>query len=219
MHVHSLVLDGAYFCDHARGPCASVHPFYTLPDWSVHDLKRVISSLDADIQKLLDDANDDDAEHEGVRACLQIGTSHVNDTMDVRASPKAKPVSKGLLVSGEYVALHVAPAFDGRDRPRLARQVKYMLRPPVALESISRTDTGNVRIEFKQATSYGKTSTEISPRQLIARLSALVPPPHFNVIRYRGVFTPSTQPSKVSGGGGRRALVAFCEAAPAAGTR
>ncbi len=61
-----------------------------------------------------------------------------------------------------------------------------MLRPPVALESISRTDTGNVRIEFKQATSYGKTSTEISPRQRIARLSALVSPPHFNVIRYRG---------------------------------
>ncbi|MEE9385522.1 MAG: carboxypeptidase regulatory-like domain-containing protein, partial [Nannocystaceae bacterium] len=71
------------------------------------NLERLISSLDADIQTLLDDVNDDDAEHEGVRACLQIGTSHASDTMDVRASPEAKPVSKGVLVSGEHVALHV----------------------------------------------------------------------------------------------------------------
>ncbi len=71
-------------------------------------------------------------------------------------SPTSPPArGRKRVISGEHVALHVAPAFDGCDRQRLAHQVKYMIRPPVALECTSRTDTGNVRIEFNQAMAPG----------------------------------------------------------------
>ena len=181
-HVHALVMDGAYLCDHNH-PCAGLHPFYAAPSWSPRDLAQVVRRVDKDIAALLDTADDDEVEHDGIRACLTLG---------VRPSTEPKLTDSnntGLMAAGDYVALHVANAFDGRDRKRLQRQVKYMLRPPVALDAVTSTDHGNLRITFKRPTAHGRCFTELTPRQLLPRLAALVAPPRVNQVRYRGVLS------------------------------
>ena len=176
-------MDGVFLCDHEY-PCGGVHPFYAAPAWSALDLADIVRRLDADILEILERADEDESEHQAIRACLSIGH-------DRRTQPpvRTETSDKGLLAAGEYVAIHVAPSFDGRDRKRLQRQVKYMLRPPVALDDVTSTSDGTIRIALKRPTARGAWFTELTPRQLLARLAALVPPPHANTLRYRGVLS------------------------------
>lgn len=78
--------------------------------------------------------------------------------------------------------------FDGRDRRRLERVCRYILRPPFALSSIEARHGGVVRIHFSHPRASGATFTDVSVDTFLARLAALVPPPHFNVTRYYGIF-------------------------------
>ena len=183
VHVHSLSMDGAFLCDHEY-PCGGVHPFYAAPAWSSSDLADIVRRIDADIRQILERADDDASEHEAIRACLTIGHDRRTDPL-----VRTESCGQGLLAAGEYVAIHVASPFDGRDRKRLERQVKYMLRPPVALDDVTATNDGTIRIALKRPTARGAWFTELTPRQLLARLAALVPPPFANVLRYRGVFS------------------------------
>ena len=120
-----------------------------------------------------------------MRAFVSIGNDRPSDSL-----VRTEASNTGLLAAGDHVAVHVANAFDGRDRKRLQRQVKYLLRPPVALDDVTATDHGTVRIALKRPTKRGAWFCELTPRQLLARLAALVPPPRANMLRYRGVFAP-----------------------------
>jgi len=80
-------------------------------------------------------------------------------------------------------------AFDGRDRKRLERMVRYLARPALSNERLTKMDDGRIRVVFKQAWSDGTASILLSPKDLIARLAALVPPPKFHLLRFFGVLS------------------------------
>jgi hypothetical protein len=69
--------------------------------------------------------------------------------------------------------LHATTSVDGRDRKRLERLCRYLLRPPFAQDAIERRPDGRVRLHL----SRSGTHVDMSPHQFLAKLIALVPPP------------------------------------------
>jgi hypothetical protein len=80
--------------------------------------------------------------------------------------------------------LHAATSVDGRDRKRLERLCRYLLRPPFAQDAIERRPDGRVRLHLSRSGAH----VDMSPHQFLAKLVALVPPPGLHMIRYAGIF-------------------------------
>ncbi|WP_181197423.1 transposase [Enhygromyxa salina] len=86
------------------------------------------------------------------------------------------------------VNIHVGPVIDGRDRKRLERLCRYMARPPVCQERLAVTESGQVVVRFENAWRNGAHAVVLDPLDFVARLVALIPAPHFNMVRYHGVL-------------------------------
>jgi len=84
--------------------------------------------------------------------------------------------------------LQAAITVDGRDRSRLERLCRYLLRPPFAQDAVERTGDGLVRVHFKKPTRCWATYAQMTPDTFLARLCALVPPPGAHTVRYYGVL-------------------------------
>jgi hypothetical protein len=56
------------------------------------------------------------------------------------------------------------------------------------MSAIEARPDGVVRIHFKHPRGCGAAFSDVSVDTFLARLAALVPPPHFNVTRYYGIF-------------------------------
>ncbi|MGH1348795.1 MAG: transposase [Nannocystales bacterium] len=123
---------------------------------------------------------------DGVAACVQLGLSGLGPG-PARTLPCAV---EPMLVSGFGMQLHAAVWVDGRDRKRLERVCRYLLRPPFALGAVQRTADGQVRVHFKKPSRNGATYAQMSPERFLARLCALVPPPGAHTVRYYGVLAP-----------------------------
>ena len=63
-----------------------------------------------------------------------------------------------------------------------------MARPPVCEERLAVTESGQVVVRFKNAWRNGAHAAVLDPLDFIARLVALIPPPHFNMVRCHGVL-------------------------------
>jgi hypothetical protein len=110
-------------------------------------------------------------------ACVQLSLSTQADS----GAPASPPT---LVVSAHGLNLHAATAVDGRDRRRLERLCKYLLRPPFSRDAVHRLPAGRVALDLPRK---GRC-IEMTAEQFIAKLVALVPAPYFNVVRYGGVF-------------------------------
>lgn len=87
------------------------------------------------------------------------------------------------------MSLHAATVIDGRDRKRLERMLRYLLRPPFAHDAVRDLADGRVRLVFKAPTRSGATHVDLDPERFLARLVGLVPPPRQHQVRYFGVFS------------------------------
>jgi hypothetical protein len=76
------------------------------------------------------------------------------------------------------------------DREGLERLCRYGLRAPFALDRFSERPDGKVRYRLPRPwpTPTGRTELEFEPQALLRRLSALMPGPYLNLVRYHGVF-------------------------------
>ena len=111
-----------------------------------------------------------------------------------RVDAEAEPRFEGprcAVVSG--VSLHANVAVPARDRQRLERLCRYVARPPVATERLSRQPDGQLAIRLKKRWRDGTTCVLFSPQELMEKLAALVPPPRFHLVRYHGVLGPSAR--------------------------
>jgi hypothetical protein len=73
----------------------------------------------------------------------------------------------------------VAPParLPARDREGLERMARYLARPPIANDRLSRLDDGRLQLELKRPWRDGTTAFVFTPHELIERLVALVPGP------------------------------------------
>jgi hypothetical protein len=104
-------------------------------------------------------------------------------------------------------SLHAGLDIQPHQREKLERLCRYVSRPPIAVERLALTSSGQVRYQLKTAYRDGTTHIVLDPLDLMARLAALVPPPRMHLRRFHGVFAPHSKlraavtPARRGGGG------------------
>jgi hypothetical protein len=71
------------------------------------------------------------------------------------------------------------------------RLLRYCARAPLSLERLSVSRCGKVVYQLRRPIR-GKTHRIMEPRQFLARLCALIPPPRHPLIRFHGVLAPNS---------------------------
>ncbi len=181
VHLHALATDGAFVRTQAASDSddAAAVRWLAAPATTEHDLHRVLAS----VHRRLGRVDDDDvvADH-ALAGCVQLSHAGLGRV----AAPSAP---RTLEVSAFAMSLQAASVIDGRDRKRLERMLRYMLRPPFAHDAVRALADGRVRIIFKAPTRSGATHVDVEPERFLARLVGLVPPARQHQVRYFGVFS------------------------------
>jgi hypothetical protein len=86
--------------------------------------------------------------------------------------------------------LHAGVAVPAGDRARLEHLCRYVLRPPIAQESLAIAPDGRVRLELRRPWRDGTRALLFDPLDFLGRLAALTPKPRVNLLLYHGVFAP-----------------------------
>ena len=75
-------------------------------------------------------------------------------------------------------------------RKELERLCRYITRPALANERLSRNSKGQVVLQLKSPYRDGTTHIVMSAQEFMQRLAALVPRPRLHLIRFHGVLAP-----------------------------
>ena len=77
------------------------------------------------------------------------------------------------------------------EREELKKLITYIARPAVALDRLSFTDSGDIKVELKTPWPDGSTAIVLSQMELLEKLAALVPYPEKNLVIYSGCLAPN----------------------------
>jgi hypothetical protein len=179
VHLHILATDGAYVEDEEGLRFLEVEA----PEEGT--MVRLCEVVRKDLAAHLEEGDEDLDVDDAVAACVQHSLWGPR-TMAVEPGPPRLPEQ---CVTAYGMRLHAATAVDGRDRKRLGRLVKYMLRPPFAGDAVTELPDGRVRLVMKKPNRQGATSVVMTPEKFLSKLVALVPPPRQHQVRYFGVFS------------------------------
>ncbi|HET8576046.1 MAG TPA: transposase [Methylomirabilota bacterium] len=97
--------------------------------------------------------------------------------------------------------LHANVWVPARDRARLERLCRYLLRPPLAQERLRRRADGRVVVGLRKVWRDGTTRLLLEPAELLEKLAGLTPRPEAHLLLYHGVLAPHA--------GWRRQVVGF----------
>ena len=100
---------------------------------------------------------------------------------------------KPLTAARDGFSLNAALACRSEERRKLERLCRYMARPPIALERLSRDGDGLVVYELKHAFRNGTTHVLFEPLDFMARRAALVPRPRTHLNRFHALFAPNAR--------------------------
>ena len=152
VHLHALVTDGCFEAPAVTGDAVAFMPAIGLGE---QELLRTLQRLHADLAEHLEVGGDDgEPVDEALVAGVQLGLP----LRAVGPSPCAAPPASPMLVRGFGMQLHAAVTVDGRDRKRLERVCRYLLRPPFVLEAVARTPTGRFGCTSRSRTASGPPS-------------------------------------------------------------
>jgi hypothetical protein len=90
-------------------------------------------------------------------------------------------------------SLHAGLDIQPGQRAKLERLCRYVSRPPLAVDRLALTSSGQVRYTLKTPYRDGTTHIVMEPLDFMARLAALVPPQRMHLTRYHGVFAPHSK--------------------------
>ena len=71
--------------------------------------------------------------------------------------------------------LQAATRLHAGDRDGLERMARYLARPPIATDRLSRLDDGRLELRLKRPWRDGTTAFVYTPHELLERLVAIVP--------------------------------------------
>jgi hypothetical protein len=89
--------------------------------------------------------------------------------------------------------LHANTSVREKNRPKLERLCRYLLRPPVAEDRLSFAPDGSVLVRLKTPWRDGTSHIALQPLELLEKLAALIPRPYVNLIIYHGVLAPNAK--------------------------
>ena len=214
IHLHLLALDGAY-------TFAAGRPRFHRARVPTNDeIERLLDALIRRVVRTLTRAGalvvdpdeegaspylnlerpDDDAlavlESASVRYRIAVGPIAGRKTLRLQvpgALSTATQVTKRLTATRDGFSLNAAVACRAGERRKLERLCRYVARPPLALERLSRDGDGLVVHELKRPFRDGTTEFLFEPLDFLARLAALVPRPRSHLIRYHGVLAANAR--------------------------
>jgi len=213
VHYHLLALDGVYV---RQDPSNSQSPlvFRRLPTPTRAEVAEVARRTAQRVEKLLQthgrslDPEQTDTEpaplqleHPALAACYDAAALGVVVSGDRAGQPTLRLISSDTTapapgeslddpiaeVSG--LSLYAKQVVHGRDRQQVERLCRYITRPPVAQDRLSRRPDGTLQLELKNPWKDGTRALVLSPDDLLVRLCASIPPPRFHLIRYFGVLS------------------------------
>ena len=93
-------------------------------------------------------------------------------------------------VTHERFNLHASVHLDAHDDLGRERLCRYLCRPAFSLARLRMRRDGNVSYRVKKASRGRVTERVMTPREALARLAAIVPPPRYPLLRFHGVLAP-----------------------------
>jgi Putative transposase len=208
LHIHSLVIDGAYAADDNGLP-----QFQVLPAPDDAEIARLTQTLAIRIRAFLQQRglgpNSDPEESDplsrtepwlaglyaaSVRGKVVSGahrraTRHGDqvdpERMEAFPSPRC--------ATADGFSLHANVAVPAGDRARLERLARYCARGPLALERLERLADGRLLYRFKRPWRDGTAHIILDPVEMLQKLAALIPVPHAHLVRYAGLFAPAAK--------------------------
>ena len=199
-HVHAVFLDGAY---RDKGDELD---FRAARHLSTRDVGAVLERTRDRMVKWLRRRGllleDSDSEDEGDGRAV-LAASAVSGTTPP-AGPEwrrgallfeCRPMvfERPLCVALDGFTLHAATRAGGHDEAGREALLKYVLRPAVAQERVTRGPDGLVRITLKKPFSDGTVAVDMDPLSLLSRLAASVPAPRLHTVRYAGVLASASK--------------------------
>jgi hypothetical protein len=203
-HFHTLFLDGMFAFRPGAAPM-----FHPTPAPLDEDVARVAASVFRRVERRLASREPSAAqrrfEEESTAWCALASASVAGVSATgprrgralVRVRGPDGAVALDAVITGRLCAdvsgfnLQAATRVHARDREGLERMARYLARPPIANDRLTRLDDGRLQLELKRPWRDGTTAFAFTPHELIERLVALVPRPRAHLTRYFGVFAPA----------------------------
>jgi hypothetical protein len=209
IHFHSLVPDGVYYEDSKKGIC-----FQRLPPLADSEVARVTACVVKKIHRLLErrglvpQTDPEEADPLLLEQPLLAELYSASVQGRIAGGPGAGGRIKGIKFEFEVdsegkqgtacanlsgFSLHANVCIPAKARHQLENLCRYVARPAVATERLSRFPDGRVLYRLRHPWRDGTSYVIFDPLDLIGKLAALVPPPRFNLVRYHGVLAPSAR--------------------------
>jgi hypothetical protein len=132
-----------------------------------------------------------DALEQATQTALRLGQlAHVDERGQVVSPPARRTGRRTGTGAHAGYSLQTSTVVAAGDREGLERLLRYCARPALSLERLRETQDGRYAYELKYP-SLGRTHLVLTPTELLARLSLLVAPPRYPLVRYGGLFAPA----------------------------
>lgn len=207
-HFHMLWVDGVYDVSKDEAIFQATFP---PTDEEIRSLtetlsKRILKHLKKKGYPVDDESdaahNDNDETFFDVQAASVSSTIALGERrgQKVRKLGLTQPGNfEGARIDGERCAsyrgfsLHANVSTKAHEREKLEHLVRYIARPPVAMDRLHLRPDGLITYKLKKKYKDGTERLLFSPMELLEKLSAIVPKPRTHVTRYHGLFAPHSK--------------------------
>ena len=208
IHFHSLILDRVYYEDANKEIC-----FQRLSPPNDSEVARMTACIVKKIHRLLErrglssEADPEEADplmqeqpllaelySASVQCRIASGAGAGKRLAGVRFEFEMETRSEKLghrCANLSGFSLHANVCIPAKARHQLENLCRYVARPAVATERLSRFPDGRVLYRLRHQWRDGTSHVIFDPVDLMGKLAALVPPPRFNLVRYHGGLAPS----------------------------
>ena len=199
-HYHMLWVDGLYDVSGANAIFHELTPTNNDIINLVEMLsQRILRSLkrkgypvdDSSTQTEIEDETLDDIQSASVQSLIAIGERRGKKVRRIGVAETGN--FEGAILEGERCATHRGFSLHGNvsceahEREKLEHMVRYIARPPVAMDRLAQRADGLISYRMKKKYRDGTEMLLFSPLELIEKLTAIVPRPRVHSTRYHEI--------------------------------
>ena len=126
----------------------------------------------------------------GPRAGQKVLTLKIAASTQMAQQPQP---TQDCCVNAHDFSLHAGVRCAMNQRNKLERLCRYITRPAIADDRLTRNSAGQVVLALKIPCRDGTTHIVMTPMEFMQRLATLVPRPRLNLIRFHGVLAPNAK--------------------------
>jgi hypothetical protein len=207
VHFHVLVLDGVF----SRDPQGRVL-FHPAPVPAVGDLRGIVERTERRAgawlrrhgyldERPLEERSTEPEAQTALDACAaiamgrgQVATLSRPDAADAADEDHEQaPDKAAVAVEHQGFNLHAGVRVEAGDDLGRERLARYALRPPLSLERLRRLPGGRIAYRLKYVSRGRGKHRVMNAMEFMARLSAIIAPPRYPLVRYGGVLAPRSK--------------------------